>query len=35
MGRGSVGPWVMMATDILGFLPELSAGSVVPLGSYP
>lgn len=35
VGRGSGCPWGMMATDILGSLPELSAGSVVPLGSYP
>ena len=35
VGRGSGGPWGMMVTDILGSPPELSAGSVVPLGSYP
>lgn len=35
VGRGSGGPRGTMVTDILGSLPELSAGSVVPLGSYP
>lgn len=35
VGRGSGGLRGMMATDILSSLPELPAGSVVPLGSYP